>query len=620
MKKLEILLAAAAALLACSVEPAAERNPLPEAGEICFEAGFDSESETRTVRQSDGKVHWLPGNELSLFRAAAGDGGNRFVTNITAPAASASFKGESLSGSGYYHALYPYDPASRFDGTSLHTTLPAVQEGVAGTFADNLFISAARTRTQAMSFKHVCGGVKFSVEDEDIRRVSLIAPGGEALAGDLSISFSTSKNPEVTAVSNPASILVMEPEDDAFEPGEAYHFVTVPATLSQGFSLVFERWDDAVAVKTVSSPVTINRAGFRTLMNADAGLEWVRDVLEFSPEEVNVTAYGGKFSIVVRSSGDYHVDVDPTCDWIVPVKVEGVPILGAKHTFKALRNTGEARMAVVTVCSTGDSGNCFPVLVFQEDGSDLKGIVHHSLGMRFTATWCGWCPYMNEAFHKAKEMLDDRFEVVNLHAGSSSLAFSATDVLADQYKVQGYPTGIVDGRIDIDNLEDTQLVAERVAAVVDETEANYPVVTAIGLSSTVSDGVAQVRAEVFATFPEDYILTVFLLESGVVATQTNNMPGGTTTGYVHDNIGRVAVTPALGQAFSTTVGSETKVFTFNDIAIPDGCNIANMSVLAYVQRKYGEQPVIRSADYGDWYIDNCRIVPLGTTAAPEITP
>ena len=277
-------------------------------------------------------------------------------------------------------------------------------------------------------------------------------------------------------------------------------------------------------------------------------------------------------------------------------------------------------MAVVTVCSTGDSGNCFPVLVFQEDGSDLRGIVHHSLGMRFTATWCGWCPYMNEAFHKAKEMLDDRFEVVNLHAGSSSLAFSATDVLADQYKVQGYPTGIVDGRIDIDNLQDTQLVAERVAAVVDETEKNYPVVTAIGLSSTVSDGVAQVRAEVFATFPEDYILTVFLLESGVVATQTNNMPGGTTTGYVHDNIGRVAVTPALGQAFSTTAGGETKVFTFNDIAIPDGCNIANMSVLAYVQRKYGEQPVIRSADYGDWYIDNCRIVPLGTTAAPEITP
>ena len=32
MKKLEILLAAAAALLACSVEPAAERNPLPGSG------------------------------------------------------------------------------------------------------------------------------------------------------------------------------------------------------------------------------------------------------------------------------------------------------------------------------------------------------------------------------------------------------------------------------------------------------------------------------------------------------------------------------------------------------------------------------------------------------------
>ena len=49
-------------------------------------------------------------------------------------------------------------------------------------------------------------------------------------------------------------------------------------------------------------------------------------------------------------------------------------------------NNGEERSSVMIVC---DDKNCYPVVVTQGDGSKLKKVTHHSLGMRFTATWCG---------------------------------------------------------------------------------------------------------------------------------------------------------------------------------------------------------------------------------------
>ena len=621
MKKSLLMVTAFAVLSACTADPVDSVVPETTAdGLITLEAGFDFEdgAETRTVRLADGKVQWLPGNRISLFRGAAGNGGSCMVTDITAPAAKAEFTGPAVDGSGYYYALYPYDPDSYYDGTYLVTTLPSLQQGVPGTFADNLFISVGRARRLSMGFDHLCGGIKFTLVDEDIHKVTLVATGGEALAGVVGIVYESSV-PVVKATGDTESVLVMETEDGFFDPGEAYHFVTLPTTLSQGFSLIFERWDGSVAVRTVSKPVTIQRAHFATLLEADKGLVWEKEALEYSPDEVNAAALGDLFSIQVRAVGDYHVEVDPSCDWIIPKGVEGIPALGATHSFKVLRNTGDMRMAVVSVCN---SNNCFPVLVFQEGGDGVKNIVHHSLGMRFTATWCGWCPYMNESFYKAQDRLGSRFEIVNLHSSDSDLAFAGTSALSSQYKVGGYPTGMVDGRIDIDNSTDTEYGADLVVQAVEQTEDIYPVVTSVGLSSTVSGRNVTVSADVYAILAEEYKLTVLLLENGIVSPQKLFYTNGSQTvvsDYVHDNIARVVVSASVsGDAFTAGAG-ETSHFTFPAVTLPEECNLANMTVLGYVQRKYGSQRVVRSGNYGDYYIDNCRIVPIGTSAAPEIS-
>ena len=155
MKK-HYLFAAVAALVtcACRVEPVNPARP-EEDGEITIlTAGFDgAEDETRTVRQSDGKVFWSPQDAISVVR---GSGNKKFTSTNTEPAASATFSGSMPSGTGNYWAVYPYDANNSISNGYLVTTLPYQQEAVAGSFADNLFISAAyvKNSTKSLKFYH----------------------------------------------------------------------------------------------------------------------------------------------------------------------------------------------------------------------------------------------------------------------------------------------------------------------------------------------------------------------------------------------------------------------------------------------------------------------------------
>lgn len=88
-----------------------------------------------------------------------------------------------------------------------------------------------------------------------------------------------------------------------------------------------------------------------------------------------------------------------------------------------------------------------------DDPSEWAGkeFWHKSLGMRFTATWCGYCPNLAKGFSKAVSQYPDKIELLNLHPTSSNLGFSGTSALANIFKVTGYPTGMIDYRKQIDN-------------------------------------------------------------------------------------------------------------------------------------------------------------------------
>lgn len=247
-------------------------------------------------------------------------------------------------------------------------------------------------------------------------------------------------------------------------------------------------------------------------------------------------------------------------------------------------------------------------IVIADDPSEWadREFWHKSLGMRFTATWCGYCPNLATGFAKAVSQYPNKIELLNLHPTSSILGFSGTSALANIFKVTGYPTGMIDYRKQIDNYA-SDYAATLVVNAVKETESNYPVKTGISFSSSVSGNTLNLNLKLYIKEKGDYKVTAVLLEDEIVGYQNG---GGDN--YNHSSIARVAISNIAGDAVSTTINNKTlsKKYT---ASIPSKCDKNNLRILIYVLRQYGSQSIIRTNDYGDYYIDNAVSAAVGIT-------
>ncbi len=602
-----------ALLAGCTAEPlATEEN---EGGSLMTLVADMGDGDTRTVRQDDGKVFWSPGDEIAVFTKAGAPA--RFTSSETQPKQRVSFQGkvdDKPYAASYLYAVYPYDPSTTFDGSTFHATVPARQTAVEDSFDPKAFLSGGSSRTQSVTFKHLGGGVKFSVTEEGITAVTLYGVNEEPLAGQVDFAIGSDGVPTLKSVPGPeAYVTLTAPDGGTFEPGKYYHIATLPASLPDGFTLLFEREDGRVASRTVSKAVEIQRTHFLKLTEADRNLTFTDVEFELLTESVNLSAKGQDFVIRVRSYEEPHFDI--YADWITFVKSKGDRRVGADYVFHVTRNKEtEARTGFVSVCS---DTNCYMVDVNQEapDGNwTTEEFVHHSLGMRFTATWCGYCPMMNTAFQMVKEEVGDKFLYACFYATSGNYGFADMGVLEAQYAVDGYPTGIVDGRRAIGNMQQISATASSIVSAIEETEANYPTVTGVEFSSALSGSTLSVNLDLFAHVADDYKLTVLVLENGIVGHQTDYNDGDHED-FVHDKVVRQALTSVSGDAVTMAEGDE-KSFTFST-EIPSGWNKSNLEILVYVQRPFGSQNRIQSGNYGDYYVDNARSAAVGTTAELE---
>jgi len=150
----------------------------------------DDENTTKTILQPDGKVFWSRNDTISLFCRQSNNGGYPFLSQNNTETISTSFSGtmEVTDNDCEFFAIYPYNENNCFDGVSIMTTyLPSEQTACENTFEKDLFISVAHSVSTDMKFYHVCGGFKFSVEEEGIRKVTFTNLDGEPISGRLSI-------------------------------------------------------------------------------------------------------------------------------------------------------------------------------------------------------------------------------------------------------------------------------------------------------------------------------------------------------------------------------------------------------------------------------------------------
>ena len=329
-----------------------------------------------------------------------------------------------------------------------------------------------------------------------------------------------------------------------------------------------------------------------------------------SDTEVGFSASSSSKRIVVSSSVDWTVTADPEADWIsvspkrgsgngaVSVGVEENTSSVARATFiviAAADGSAEYTVSLIQSGATGEESEAWMELPFY----------HRSLAMRFTATWCTWCPYMGAAITRVQEMYPDKILHLALHGGGSDLQTIEVGELMNYYKGIGYPTGIVDGRRNITNTDNVEEVAERFATAFLETEENYVTASGLAIRSAADGPRVSIDIDGYFKTAGDYKITVLLLEDGIVHPQVN---GGDD--YVHNHVARVLATDLLGDSF--TIGKDLTKKSFHyEVSVGPNFKLENMYVLAYIQKPFGAAPKLQSDDYGDYYVDNCATAPVG---------
>ncbi len=273
------------------------------------------ESETRTIRQEDGAVYWNPADEISLFFMRGENGGYKFTSQNTEVTETAEFAGsisgitgggENLTDDAYFWAIYPYSKENACENNSLITRISEEQQGLADTFADDTFVTVARSMNVKMGFYNVCGGLRFTVSQSGIKSVSFRGNNDEVLAGKVRVEFNESNIPVVTEIlDGQKEITLVAPNGGEFEVGKLYYLVALPKALEGGFTMTFRKTDGTVGVYTRTTGVTLKRSIFGTVRNLDAGLTF------YEEEESGETVTGGSESGFYLGIIGFNVDLYP---------------------------------------------------------------------------------------------------------------------------------------------------------------------------------------------------------------------------------------------------------------------------------------------------------------------
>lgn len=181
-----------------------------------------------------GTIYWSPKDEISVFYGATS--GIRYTSDNTEPATSADFTTKTTlnptqAASNNIWGLYPYNSSATCNGSSITTTLPAIQYGVADTFADDLFITAAHSEDINLHFYNVCGGIKFSLSRNDITSITFRGNNNEDIAGDISITF-VDALPRASITNGIKSITLFPKTGGVFTQNTNYYIVILPTLLS----------------------------------------------------------------------------------------------------------------------------------------------------------------------------------------------------------------------------------------------------------------------------------------------------------------------------------------------------------------------------------------------------
>lgn len=335
--------------------------------------------------------------------------------------------------------------------------------------------------------------------------------------------------------------------------------------------------------------------------------------LDVDKMSVSVQAEGTVAPVTVSISSNVAWTVTSDAAWCTVTPISGEN--DGFFTVAVSENTSyDSRMGNVTVASTdGTISRNIAVIqspAQQEGGDDAWKTAefhHRSLAFRFTADWCGYCPMMATAMYDAQNELPGKLEVISVHGGGSGLANNASNTLLNDYPIEGFPTGLVDGRTYIANYA-ISVTKSLIVEAVNDTESKYETVTATSWTSKISGSQVTLDLSAYIKKSGSYKITALLVEDKVIGYQAD-YNNGVSDSYEHNGIIRAALSDVLGESFEVSEDGQIKNFTYS-ASLPSGCNSKNVRVVVYIQKL--------DTSTNTYYVDNSASATVGKSQILEI--
>ena len=269
-----------ALLFSCQIKLEDENVSISELdtnnGEIVFYASSESNPDSKAVVQEDARsIWWEPGDQIQIY---CGSEESTFTTSIDSPAASAEFTGSfsaPVADGNSYFAVYPASAAQSFDGNVFTIYIPSEQRPPKGSFDRNAMVAIAQSDNRNLTFKHVCGGIKFSVSRPDIDKV-IIRTFERKTTGTFSVRLNSSGIPVLESEDAASNIITLTPGDGGyFEPGAYYYAALFPKTSVRTQVQLYS--SDQLIGAYLGWKEVFKRATSGVLSNLDQKLDYVID-------------------------------------------------------------------------------------------------------------------------------------------------------------------------------------------------------------------------------------------------------------------------------------------------------------------------------------------------------
>lgn len=253
------------ALLSCAKVQSPEPSPespaenQEQSGKIEMEFSAISEAGTKTAlgELSEGRrpITWVKDDEIKIYFNES------FTTSkALSDGATTTFKANVDEAPAYY-AVYPSSVESSLTDGSVSVTIPA--KPVASKDFGSIHYAAAIAKDGNLSFKNLCGFIRFEIRNPEIRSLIIRGAGAQLLAGKVSVSFDENGNIGTPSISGGNSRII------ATVAGAGVYYIPVlpGINLANGVGFRFYKEGDVVSANAIETgvfsltPLSVSRSG-----------------------------------------------------------------------------------------------------------------------------------------------------------------------------------------------------------------------------------------------------------------------------------------------------------------------------------------------------------------------